>query len=136
MTPADQHYDPAMAYDQYRALVPSTTVVTIGLEVPAEAWGGAILVVKNADAYQAGTVIQLDQYGNILNVPYSVERSARRVLSNTVNSLDGLMVWQVLKTTPVSLTGPAGTPLNSAVPSTIGSAAVSLFGSGTATPVP
>jgi len=131
-----QHYDPVVAYDQYRSLVPSTTAVTIGLEVPNEAWGGAILVVNNADAYQAGTVIQLDQYGNILNTPYSVERGARHVLANGANPQDGLMVWQVLKTTPISLTGPTGAYVNSAVPSTIGSAAVTLFGTVTAKPIP
>ena len=131
-----QHYDPLVAYDQYRKLVPSTTVVTIGLEIPPEAWGGAILVVNNADAYQAGTVIQLDQYGKVLNAPYSVERSARYVMSNSVNAQDGLMVWNLLLTNPVALTGPTGARVNSAVPSTIGSTAVTLFGSGSAVPVP
>lgn len=131
-----QHYDPVVAYDQYRSLVPASTVVAIGLEIPGEAWGGATLVVNNADAYQAGTVIQLDQYGAILNAPYSVERDARHVLANTVNAQDGLMVWQLLKTTPVALTGPTGASINSAVPATIGTAAVSLFGAGTVTPVP
>lgn len=130
-----QHFDPTVAYDQYRALLPSTTIVAIGLEIPNEAWGGAILVTSNADAYQAGTVIQLDQYGKILNAPYSAERSAKHVLSNKVNSLDGLMVWELLKSTPLPLTGPTGASVNSAVPSTIGSTAVSLFGSGTATPI-
>ena len=130
-----QHYDPTVAYDQYRSLLPATTIVAIGLEIPNEAWGGAILVTSNADAYQAGTVIQLDQYGKILNTPYSVERSAKHVLTNKVNPLDGLMVWELLKSTPLPLTGPTGASINSAVPSTIGSTAVSLFGSGTATPI-
>lgn len=130
-----QHYDPTVAYDQYRSLLPATTIVAIGLEIPNEAWGGAILVTKNADAYQAGTVIQLDQYGKILNAPYSVERSAKHLLANKVNPLDGLMVWELLKSTPLPLTGPTGASVNSAVPATIGSTAVSLFGSGTATPI-
>jgi hypothetical protein len=130
-----QHYDPTVAYDQYRSLLPATTIVAIGLEIPNEAWGGATLVVNNADAYQAGTVIQLDQYGNILNTPYSVERSAKHVLANKVNPLDGLMVWELLKSTPLTLSGPTGASVTSAVPSTIGSTAVSLFGSGTATPI-
>ncbi|MCX6960582.1 MAG: cellulose binding domain-containing protein [Verrucomicrobia bacterium] len=131
-----QHYDPLVAYDQYRKLVPSTTVVTIGLEIPPEAWGGAILVVNNADAYQAGTVIQLDQYGKVLNAPYSVERSARYVMGNSVNAQDGLMVWNLLLTNPVALTGPTGAYVNSAVPATIGSTALTLFGSGTGTALP
>jgi len=130
-----QHYDPTVAYDQYRSLLPATTIVAIGLEIPPEAWGGAILVTKNADAYQVGTVIQLDQYGKILNAPYSVERSAKHVLANKVNPLDGLMVWNLLLTNPVSLTGPIGASVKSAVPSTIASEAVTLFGSGTATPI-
>jgi len=133
-----QHYDPLVAYDQYRKLVPNTTVVTIGLEIPSEAWGGAILVVNNTDAYQAGTVIQLDQYGNILTAPYSVERSARYVLSNSLNAnaQDGLMVWDLLLTTPVVVTGPTGAYVNSAVPATIGSTALTLFGSGTGKALP
>ncbi len=131
-----QHYDPLVAYDQYRKLVPSSAVVTIGLEIPPEAWGGAILVVNNADAYQAGTVIQLDQYGKILNAPYSVERSARYVQGNSVNPQDGLMVWNLLLTNPVALTGPTGARVNSAVPATIGSLAVSMFGSGSPAPIP
>jgi len=130
-----QHYDPTVAYDQYRSLLPATTIVAIGLEIPNEAWGGATLVNNNADAYQAGTVIELDQYGKILNAPYSVERSAKHLLANKVNPLDGLMVWQLLKSTPLPLTGPTGASVNSAVPATIGSTAVSLFGSGTATPI-
>jgi hypothetical protein len=131
-----QHYDPLVAYDQYRKIVPSSTVVTIGLEIPPEAWGGAILVVNNSDAYQAGTVIQLDQYGKVLNAPFSVERSARYLLGNSVNPQDGLMVWNLLLTNPVALTGPTGASVKSAVPSTIGSLAVSIFGSGSTTPVP
>jgi hypothetical protein len=130
-----QHYDPTVAYDQYRSLLPATTIVAIGLEIPPEAWGGAILVTKNADAHQVGTVIQLDQYGKILNAPYSVERSAKHVLTNKVNPLDGLMVWNLLLTNPISLTGSTGASVKSAVPSTIASEAVTLFGSGTATPI-
>ena len=131
-----QHYDPLVAYDQYRKLVPNTTVVTIGLEIPNEAWGGAILVVNNTDAYQAGTVIQLDQYGKVLNAPYSVERSARYIMGNSVNAQDGFMVWNLLLTNPVALTGPTGARVNSAVPSSIGSTAVTLFGSGSVNPLP
>ena len=130
-----QHYDPTVAYDQYRSLLPATTIVAIGLEIPNEAWSGAILVTNNADAYQAGTVIQLDQYGKILNSPYSVERSAEHVLANKLNPLDGLMVWELLKSTPLPLTGPTGASVNSAILATIGSTAVTLFGSGTATPI-
>ena len=131
-----QHYEPAVAYDQYRSLVPATTVVSIGLEIPNEAWGGAVLVMNNADAYQAGTVIQNDQYGSILNAPYSVERNARHVMANGVNPKDGLMVWDLLLTTPLSLTGPSGAAVNSAVPSTIASKAVALFGSNASSPIP
>jgi endoglucanase len=131
-----QHYDPAVAYDQYRALVPATTIVSIGLEIPPEAWGGAILVVNSADAYQVGTIIESDQYGKILNAPYSVQRSAAHVLSNRVNSKDGLMVWELLLTTPVSLIGPNGASVRSAVPATIATEAVTNFGSAAVAPIP
>jgi hypothetical protein len=131
-----QHYDPALAYDQYRALVPATTIVSIGLEVPPEAWGGAILVVNSADAYQVGTIIQSDQYGKILNLPYSVQRNAAHVLSNRVNPKDGLMVWELLLTTPVTLIGPSGASVRSAVPATIATEAVTIFGSAAVAPIP
>ncbi len=33
-----QHYDPVVAYDQYRALMPAKAVVCLGLEIPTESW--------------------------------------------------------------------------------------------------
>lgn len=126
-----QHYDPTVAYDEYRAMLPSDIVVTIGLEIPTEAWGGAILVTKNADAHQAGTLVELDQYGNAVNAPYSVERAAQHVMANTINAnpQDGLMVWQVLKTQTVQVASPTGATIDAATPASITTQAASSFGS-------
>lgn len=136
-----QHYDPVVAYDEYRQLLPSTVTVSGGFEIPPEAWGGAVLVNNNADAGQIGTIIAADQYGTILNAPYSVERLGAHVVANAVNANpnDGLMVWNLLLTQSTQITSAAGGVVTTATPSTIASKAVSLFGSSAAptpTPVP
>ena len=122
-----QHFDPVVAYDEYRQLLPSTTAVCLGLEIPAEGWGGATLVINNSEASQSGTVVTNDQYGNTVNAPYSVQRFGSHVVANKVNwnANDGLMVWEILKTSSTT----------TANPTTIAAEAVSLFG-GTANPAP
>lgn len=61
-----QHFDPVVAYDQYRQLMPASTSVSLGLEIPTESWGGATLVVNNPDASTPGaSIIVNDQYGNV-----------------------------------------------------------------------
>ena len=129
-----QHFDPVVAYDQYRQLMPASASVSLGLEIPTESWGGATLVVNNSDASSPGTSIVVnDQYGNTVNAPYSVQRSGSHVAADKTNASDGLMVWEILKTTSTT----------NANPTTIAAQAVSLFGSmpspspsPTATPVP
>jgi hypothetical protein len=122
-----QHYDPVVAYDQYRALMPAKAIVCLGLEIPTESWGGATLVVNNSDAGATGTVVLLDQYGRSVNAPYSVERDAAHVAANALNPADGLMVWEILKTTSAT----------NATPTSIANRAVTLFGSApTPTPTP
>lgn len=128
-----QHYDPVVAYDQYRQLMPSAVSVSIGLEIPTESWGGATLVVNNSDASQTGTIVTNDQYGNAVNAPYSVQRAGSHVVANKINANanDGLMVWEILKTSSTT----------NANPTSIATEAVSLFGSSpsptpTPTPVP
>jgi len=95
------HYDPATAFDEYRALVPASTPVSIGLEVPPEGWTGGNLVLNNSDSGADGTFITADQYGRTGRGAYSVERFGNYVKNNTVNANphDGLMLWQILKTT-------------------------------------
>jgi hypothetical protein len=119
------HYDPVTAFDQYRALVPSTTVVSLGLEIPPEGWAGGILVVHNSDAGADGTVVVADQYGHTPRGPYSIERSGGHVIHNTVtaNAHDGLMLWEVTKTQSVA----AGSA-QSANATTAASYIASLFG--------
>jgi len=57
-------------------------------------------------------------------------------LSNRVNPKDGLMVWDLLLTTPVTLIGPTGASVQSAVPATIATEAVTTFGSAAVVPIP
>jgi len=95
------HYDPVTAFDEYRALIPASTPVSIGLEIPPEGWAGGMLVLNNSDSGAAGTFISADQYGRTGRGAYSVERFGNYVKSNTANANphDGLMLWQILKTT-------------------------------------
>jgi len=53
-----------------------------------------------------------------------------------VNPKDGLMVWDLLLTTPVTLIGPTGASVQSAVPATIATEAVTTFGSAVVVPIP
>jgi len=94
------HYDPATAYDEYRALVPAGTPVSIGLEIPPEGWAGGNLTL-NSGSSADGSFIAADQYGRTGRGSYSVERFGNYVKNNTVNANphDGLMLWQILKTT-------------------------------------
>jgi len=91
------HFDPVMAYNSYRPLLPASTIVSIGLETAAEGWAGGMLVVNNADAVCAGSTISADQYGVLNPGAYSVERAGATVMNSTVNSRDGLMLWHILK---------------------------------------
>jgi hypothetical protein len=132
-----QHYDATVAYDEYRQLLPSSVAVSIGLEIPPESWGGAVLVINNADAGQTGTVVQADQYGNVLNLPDSVERDGKHLLANTVNANpnDGLMVWDLLITQSTQVTTATGGTAVTATPATIATEAVTLYG-GSSNPTP
>ena len=121
-----QHYDPVVAYDEYRQLMPSSVPVSLGLEIPAESWGGATLVVSNSDASATGTVVTSDQYGKVVNAPYSVQRFGSYVAAKGVNPNDGLMVWEILKTASTT----------NANPTSIASAAVALFGNSGGNPTP
>jgi aryl-phospho-beta-D-glucosidase BglC (GH1 family) len=132
-----QYYDPSVAYDEYRKMLPSTVIVSGGLEIPTESWGGAVLVINNADAGSTGTMVQKDQYQNTVNLPYSVERLGTHILGNTVNvnTNDGLMVWDLLLTNSTQVANSSGGTALTATPTTIGTEAVALFGS-TVTPNP
>ncbi|MBI2515971.1 MAG: SMP-30/gluconolactonase/LRE family protein, partial [Opitutae bacterium] len=109
-----QHFDPVRAYSDYRKLLPATTPVSIGVEIPDEAAGApnkAVLAITNASAGAAGTLVTADQYGTANPGAYSVERFAATVQANTVNANphDGLMLWQVFKDAAGSA-NPAATP--------------------------
>lgn len=96
-----EHYDGITAWKDYRRLFPSKTIVSIGLEPAPEGWGGGMLVLENADAQCAGSVILQSQYGATINKPYSVSRYTRAVkkadMKNS-NPRDGAMLWHILKT--------------------------------------
>src|SRR5262245_31322465 len=96
-----EHYDGVVAYNQYRSLFPSKTIVSIGLEPAPEGWAGGMLVVNDADAQCTGSRNLQDQYGANLNLPYSVNRYASAVLNGNSpnrNVRDGAMLWAIVKT--------------------------------------
>lgn len=120
-----EHYDGVVAYNQYRALFPARTIVSIGLQPAPEGWAGGQLVVNNADAQCTGSVILQDQYSNNLDLPYSVERYTGAVLATSPleNPRDGAMLWSILK----SATGSCGSAAL-ASPGTIGKRVANSFG--------
>ena len=127
-----QYYDPTVAFDQYRKLLPATVAVSGGLEIPPESWGGAVLVINNSDAESLGTIVLEDQYQNPVNLPYSVQRLGTHILSNTVNANpnDGLMVWDMLLTSSSQVTTASGGTATTATPTSIGTEFTTLFGGG------
>ena len=120
-----EHYDGVTAWNQYRKLFPSSTIVSIGFETAPEGWAGGQLVVNNADAQCTGSVILQNSYGANINQPYSVERYLNAVVTSSLpnrNPRDGAMLWQALKTA----TGSCGSaPLAS--PGSIGKKAAGLL---------
>ncbi|MCG7944779.1 MAG: hypothetical protein N0C84_00375 [Candidatus Thiodiazotropha taylori] len=89
-------YDPVVAYQQYRDILPPEIAVAIGFTPVPEGWyqGGQSLVGRNSEANLCypGTFIEGDQYGNYVFEPYSVERSLSAIDRNTYPR-DGGMVW-------------------------------------------
>jgi chitodextrinase len=121
-----EHYDGVVAYNDYRNLFPARTIVSMGLESAPEGWAGANLVINNADAQCEGSRLLQDQYGAVINAPYSVERYTGAVLASSSskrNPRDGAMLWAIIKPT-VGNCGSA--PL--AAPGTIGAKVGSTFG--------
>jgi predicted outer membrane repeat protein len=124
-----QYFDPTVSYDQYRQILPSNIVLSMGFCVPPEDWGGAILAVKNVDAYETGTMVLMDQYQRPVNQPYSVERSVMHILANKINynPQDGIMIWDTLDTNNIMLVTSSGASVPAAVPATILKEALSIF---------
>lgn len=120
-----EHYDGVKAWQYYRDLFPSSTIVSIGLETAPEGWAGGMLVVEDADAQCVGSKILANQAGESVNLPYSVNRYAGAVQTQRANSnpRDGAMIWQVLKTA----TATCGTA-TVASPSTIAAKISNMYG--------
>lgn len=94
-----RHFDPALAYEQYRAMFPARVVVSMGIQPAPEVWGGAALVLNDADAQCMGATIEQDQYSWVVNQPYSLERLIGTVLTHNLpgHRRDGLMLWTLQK---------------------------------------
>lgn len=90
-----QHFDPVVAYHQYRQLVKSNVPVNIGLEPsPDEGWGGARTFVDDRGINNdcIGNTILQDQYGTKTPGTFSVQRFATAVKQNPG---DGIMIWSL-----------------------------------------
>ena len=91
-------FDPVKAWSLYRAMVPASITVNIGFETSPEGWGPARLVATNAKGICPGAHIKADQFGNLVNKPYSVERGLKDgPLSSNINPRDGAMLWHLAK---------------------------------------
>ena len=91
-------YDPVVAYEQYRDILPSSVRVAVGLLPQPEGWqNGQVLVGANADASVCarGTYLERNQYGKFLMQPYSIERIMGAVADNNAvtGGQDGAMIW-------------------------------------------
>jgi hypothetical protein len=100
-----ESYDQAVAYEQYRAIMPAGTVVTIGMISGKHAWGDSILVDRIADAVCKGSVNIADPYGRPSGASNSVERLADIILARKDHPHDGLMLWHVAKQPEVTCDG-------------------------------
>jgi hypothetical protein len=121
-----EHFDGVVAYNQYRSLYPSKTIVSIGFEPAPEGWAGGQLVINDSDAQCEGSRNLQDQYGATLNLPYSVQRYTTAVLNSTAsnrNPRDGAMLWAIIK--PAS--GSCGSAALAA-PGTVGQKVGNSFG--------
>jgi hypothetical protein len=121
-----EHFDGIVAYNQYRSLYPSKTIVSIGLEPSPEGWAGGMLVVNDADAQCTGSRNLQDQYGANLNLPYSVQRYTNAVANGSAanrNARDGAMLWAIIKTGGGSCGG-----AQLATPGTVGQKVGNTFG--------
>lgn len=106
-----ESYDQAVAYEEYRAIIPAGTVVTIGMISGKHAWGDSILVNRIVDATCKGSVNVADQYGRPSGASNSVERLADIILAEKEHPSDGLMLWHVAKQPEVACDGhPAANP--------------------------
>lgn len=96
-----EDYDGVTAYQQYRELFTSRTIVSIGLQSAPEGWPGGMLVVDDADAQCEGSRNLKTPYGATIHAPYSVARYAAAVTGSTSarrHPRDGAMLWSILKT--------------------------------------
>ncbi len=121
-----ENYDGVTAWKQYRALFPSKTIVSIGLQTAPEGWQGGQLVVNDGDAQCMGSVNLKNSYGATINQAYSVQRYVGSVVTSNAanrNPRDGAMLWSILKTASGSC---GGAPL--ATPGSIGKRTSPLLG--------
>ena len=88
-------FDPISFYNNYQSIYHGPTA--LGMEIPAEGWGGAELVEKNTEALQCNQTSMIT--GNSYNKytikhPYSIE-SFINFLKSKPNS--GIMLWSIYK---------------------------------------
>jgi hypothetical protein len=87
-----QHFDPVVAYEEYRAIAKPSAKVAIGVQPsPDEGWGAARTMVADIPGGACtGNLILEDQYGKKEPGTFSVERFAK-----ALNSGDGMMMWSL-----------------------------------------
>jgi hypothetical protein len=99
-------FDPIEFYKNYRQMYNGP--LAIGLQVPAENWEGAELVITNWDAYGCHdtSMVWGNSYKlNIPQQPYSIERFTaflkdeyqKSIQENNVTQKNGIMIWNVFK---------------------------------------
>jgi hypothetical protein len=94
-----KRFDPVSLYNSYKEIYDGP--LSIGVEIAKEAWGGAEVVITNADAENCSfATLRGNSYkvygtnADIKDKAYSVERFAKALVGNPK---DGLMIWSYKK---------------------------------------
>ena len=88
-------FDPISFYKNYQSIYKGP--IALGMEIPAEGWGGAELVAKNNDALDCNQTSMISGNSYITYTrkhPYSIE-SFINFLNSQTNS--GIMLWSIYK---------------------------------------
>lgn len=100
-----QHFDPIVAYNEYKTLAKPGALVALGIQPsPDEGWGGARTLVQDRGINNdcVGNTILQDQYNNRTPGTFSVQRFAEVLKQNPG---DGAMMWSLFAYRPVTTCG-------------------------------
>ncbi|AXH70979.1 hypothetical protein [Vibrio phage BONAISHI] len=104
--PFDSNYDPVKAYEQCRSIITDPNkICTIGV-TNNPGFGDHELMVYSNQCAPSGphpTVLDKDQYGNVIDAPFSVQRVTEAIEANlTQYPNDGIIQWSIYAIDPTT----------------------------------